>query len=58
MHSTRRPAILCFEDAFHGRTVTALAVTSKMQPYKVGRGPFDPNVIRVPYAIVIAALTT
>ena len=48
--STGRPAILCFEDAFHGRTLTALALTSKIQPYKSGMGPFDASIIRVPYA--------
>jgi 4-aminobutyrate aminotransferase/(S)-3-amino-2-methylpropionate transaminase len=49
-HATGRHAILCFEDAFHGRTLTALALTSKIQPYKAGMGPFDANIIRVPYA--------
>jgi len=49
-HATKRPAILCFEDAFHGRTVTALALTSRVQPYKEGMGPFDTAIARVPYA--------
>ncbi len=49
-HATGRTAILCFEDAFHGRTLTALALTSKIQPYKAGMGPFEANIIRVPYA--------
>jgi 4-aminobutyrate aminotransferase/(S)-3-amino-2-methylpropionate transaminase len=49
-HATKRPAILCFEDAFHGRTLTALALTSKIQPYKAGMGPFDTAIFRVPYA--------
>jgi 4-aminobutyrate aminotransferase / (S)-3-amino-2-methylpropionate transaminase / 5-aminovalerate transaminase len=49
-HATKRSAILCFEDAFHGRTLTALALTSKVQPYKSGMGPFDNTIFRVPYA--------
>jgi 4-aminobutyrate aminotransferase/(S)-3-amino-2-methylpropionate transaminase len=49
-HATKRPAILCFEDAFHGRTLTALALTSKVLPYKAGMGPFDTAIFRVPYA--------
>jgi 4-aminobutyrate aminotransferase / (S)-3-amino-2-methylpropionate transaminase / 5-aminovalerate transaminase len=49
-HATGRPAILCFEDAFHGRTLTALALTSKIKPYKAGMGPYETNIIRVPYA--------
>ncbi len=48
-HATKRSAILCFEDAFHGRTLTALALTSKVQPYKAGMGPFDTSIVRVPY---------
>src|SRR5919112_4430907 len=35
-HSTGRPAIVCFEHGFHGRTNLALALTSKVMPYKVG----------------------
>ena len=49
-HATGRPVILCFEDAFHGRTLTALSLTSKIQPYKAGMGLFDANIMRVPYA--------
>ena len=47
---TGRPAILCFEDGFHGRTLLALSLTSKVAPYKVGMGPFAPEIYRVPYA--------
>ncbi|MEQ1870130.1 MAG: 4-aminobutyrate--2-oxoglutarate transaminase [Vicinamibacterales bacterium] len=49
-HATGRPGVLCFEDAFHGRTMTALSLTGKVAPYKTGFGPFDGNVHRVPYA--------
>jgi 4-aminobutyrate aminotransferase/(S)-3-amino-2-methylpropionate transaminase len=47
---TKRQAILCFEDAFHGRTLLAMSLTSKTHPYKVGFGPFAPEVYRMPYA--------
>src|ERR1700739_64232 len=33
---TKRPAVICFEDAFHGRTMMTLALTSKPHPYKAG----------------------
>ncbi len=33
---TKRPAVICFEDAFHGRTLLAVSLTSKTQPYKTG----------------------
>ena len=47
---TRRPAIICFEDAFHGRTYMAMAATSKPHPYKAGFEPFPSDVYRIPYA--------
>ena len=47
---TKRPAILCFEDAFHGRTYMAMATTSKTHPYKAGFEPFPGDVYRIPYA--------
>ncbi|MDI3327406.1 MAG: 4-aminobutyrate--2-oxoglutarate transaminase [Alicyclobacillaceae bacterium] len=46
---TGRPAVLCFEGAFHGRTLLAMTLTSKTVPYKAGFGPFAPEVYRVPY---------
>ena len=47
---TKRPAIISFEDAFHGRTYMAMAVTSKTHPYKAGFEPFPTEVYRIPYA--------
>jgi 4-aminobutyrate aminotransferase/(S)-3-amino-2-methylpropionate transaminase len=47
---TKRPAIIAFEDGFHGRTYMALALTSKTHPYKAGFEPFPGEVYRVPYA--------
>jgi 4-aminobutyrate aminotransferase/(S)-3-amino-2-methylpropionate transaminase len=47
---TGRQAVIAFEDAFHGRTLLALALTSRTHPYKAGFGPFAPEVYRMPYA--------
>ena len=47
---TRRPAIICFEDAFHGRTLLTMSLTSKTHPYKAGFEPFASDIYRVPYA--------
>ncbi len=47
---TKRQAIVCFEDAFHGRTYMAMAATSKTHPYKAGFEPFPSEVYRIPYA--------
>jgi 4-aminobutyrate aminotransferase / (S)-3-amino-2-methylpropionate transaminase / 5-aminovalerate transaminase len=46
---TRRPAVIAFEGAFHGRTLMSLSLTSKTRPYKAGLGPFAPGVYRVPF---------
>jgi len=46
---THRQAIICFEHGFHGRTNLAMALTSKVNPYKKGFGPFAPEIYRLPY---------
>src|SRR5437762_9711645 len=46
---TRRPAVICFEGGFHGRTLLSLTLTSKTHPYKAGLGPVAPDVYRVPF---------
>ena len=46
---TGRSAVLCFEHAFHGRTLLGLSLTGKTAPYKLGFGPFAPEVYRLPY---------
>jgi 4-aminobutyrate aminotransferase / (S)-3-amino-2-methylpropionate transaminase / 5-aminovalerate transaminase len=46
--ATGRPAVIVFEYAFHGRTLLAMTMTSKVKPYKAGFGPFAPEVYRVP----------
>jgi 4-aminobutyrate aminotransferase/(S)-3-amino-2-methylpropionate transaminase len=47
---TGRPAIVCFEGAFHGRTLMTMTLTSRHTPYKQGFGPFAPEVYRVPFS--------
>src|SRR2546430_7934993 len=47
---TKRPAVICFDDAFHGRTLMAMTLTSKTHPYKAGFEPFMSDVYRIPYA--------
>ncbi|HEV3483340.1 MAG TPA: 4-aminobutyrate--2-oxoglutarate transaminase [Candidatus Acidoferrales bacterium] len=47
---TKRPAIICFNDAFHGRTLLTMSLTSKTHPYKAGFGPFVSDIYRIPYA--------
>jgi len=47
---TKRPAVIAFEDAFHGRTYMSMALTSKTHPYKAGFEPFPGEIYRIPYA--------
>jgi len=49
-YATKRPAVICFENAFHGRTLLGMTLTSKVKPYKFGFGPFAPEIYRIPYA--------
>jgi 4-aminobutyrate aminotransferase len=46
--ATGRPAVIAFERAFHGRTLLAMSLTSKVAPYKRGFGPFAPEIYRAP----------
>jgi 4-aminobutyrate aminotransferase/(S)-3-amino-2-methylpropionate transaminase len=48
--ATKRPAVIAFEGGFHGRTLLALTMTSKANPYKIGLGPLAPAVYHLPYA--------
>ena len=46
---TKRPAVIAFEGAFHGRTLLSMTLTSRPHPYKVGMGPLAPEVYRAPF---------
>jgi 4-aminobutyrate aminotransferase/(S)-3-amino-2-methylpropionate transaminase len=47
-YATGRQAVVCFEQAFHGRTLMTMTLTAKPMPYKKGFGPFAPEVYRAP----------
>jgi len=49
-YATGRKSIIAFEDGFHGRTYMTLSLTSQVDPYKVGFGPYASDVYRIPYA--------
>lgn len=49
--ATGRSAVICFTGAFHGRTLLATTMTSKVK-YKIGCGPFAPEIYRLPYPAV------
>jgi 4-aminobutyrate aminotransferase / (S)-3-amino-2-methylpropionate transaminase / 5-aminovalerate transaminase len=46
--ATKRSAVLCFTESFHGRTMMAMTLTSKID-YKLDCGPFAPEVYRLPF---------
>ena len=52
-YHTKRPAIVVFENAYHGRTLLTMTMTSKVKPYKLGFGPFAPEVYRMPFGDVV-----
>ena len=45
---TKRSAIVSFSDGFHGRSMMAMTLTSKVS-YKTNCGPFAPEVYRQPF---------
>jgi 4-aminobutyrate aminotransferase/(S)-3-amino-2-methylpropionate transaminase len=46
--ATKRSAVLCYTGAYHGRTMMAMTLTSKIN-YKYDCGPFAPEVYRLPF---------
>jgi 4-aminobutyrate aminotransferase / (S)-3-amino-2-methylpropionate transaminase / 5-aminovalerate transaminase len=46
--ATKRQAVMCFSDAYHGRTMMAMSLTSKVS-YKYDCGPFAPEVYKLQF---------
>lgn len=46
--ATKRQAVVCFTEAYHGRTLMGMSLTSKVN-YKFSSGPFAPEVYRIPF---------
>jgi len=55
--ATRRPGVIVFDRAFHGRTNLTMAMTSKLV-YKQGFGPLAPEVYRAPAPYPYRGVTT
>jgi len=47
--ATGRAAVIAFAGGFHGRTMMALALTGKIDPYKAGFGPYPAEVYHAPF---------
>lgn len=48
-YATGKPAIITFDNAFHGRTLMTMTMTSKVKPYKHRFGPYAPEVYHAPF---------
>ncbi|MGB7987092.1 MAG: aminotransferase class III-fold pyridoxal phosphate-dependent enzyme [Terracidiphilus sp.] len=46
---TGRSTVICFEGAYHGRTLLTLSLTSKYGLFKKGYGPFASEIVRLPF---------
>ena len=46
---TQRSGVIAFGGAFHGRSLFAVSLTGKVQPYKAGFGPFPPEIYHAPF---------
>jgi 4-aminobutyrate aminotransferase len=53
---TQRSGVIAFGGAFHGRSLFAVALTGKVQPYKAGFGPFPPEIYHAPFPCHCASL--
>ncbi|MDE2253560.1 MAG: 4-aminobutyrate--2-oxoglutarate transaminase [Betaproteobacteria bacterium] len=53
---TKRSGVIAFGGGFHGRSLFAVSLTGKVQPYKAGFGPFPPEIYHVPFPCHCASL--
>ena len=53
---TKRSGVIAFSGAFHGRSMFAVALTGKVQPYKAGFGPFPAEIYHAPFPCHCASL--
>jgi 4-aminobutyrate aminotransferase / (S)-3-amino-2-methylpropionate transaminase / 5-aminovalerate transaminase len=55
---TNRPAIISFDNSFHGRTLMGMSLTGKQKPYKQNFGPFAPEVYKAPFPMPYHGIQT
>src|SRR5579884_2491457 len=55
---TRRPAVVAFQNGYHGRTLLALTMTGKNAPYKQHFGPFCSEIYHAPFPNEFRGWTT
>ncbi len=55
---TGRPGVIAFAHGYHGRTLLALSMTGKNDPYKQNFGPFCSEIVHAPYPHDLHGWTT
>ena len=56
--ATNRPAVVAFNNSFHGRTLLGMSLTGKSRPYKQNFGPFAPEIYHTPFPYTYREWTT
>ncbi|WP_312838155.1 4-aminobutyrate--2-oxoglutarate transaminase [Pantoea piersonii] len=54
---TRRPGVIAFGNAFHGRTLMTMAMTGKVAPYKRDFGPMPASVFHARYPSAVQGIS-
>lgn len=57
-YHTKRSGVIAFSGSFHGRTLAAMTLTGKVQPYKAGFGPMLPSVFHAPFPMAYHGVST
>ncbi len=55
--ATGRSGIIAFSGAFHGRTLMGMALTGKVNPYKLNFGPMPADVFHAPFPVPLHGVT-
>jgi 4-aminobutyrate aminotransferase/(S)-3-amino-2-methylpropionate transaminase len=48
-YATGRPAVIVFDNGYHGRTLLTMSMTARVKPYKYRFGPYAPEIYRAPF---------
>ncbi len=56
--ATGRSGVIAFSGAFHGRTMMGMALTGKVNPYKLNFGPMPADVYHAPFPVPLHGVTT
>lgn len=46
---TQRPGLITFTNGYHGRSYMGMALSARMDPFKVGFRPFPSEIYRIPF---------